>query len=214
VDTGAIAQRIDYDAFGNVLTDSNPGFQPFGFAGGLYDPDTRLIRFGARDYDAATGRWTAKDPIRFAGGDPNLYGYVINDPVNWIDPTGKQCSSAVSQAYLQSLRDLMTLQGELERARNGLAANLPNVELRPGTSNPAWQSALCVVTLGMVCPYSVETNFREGYNDRMSDLGVAQANVDYYSQRLAEIPLEILAIEQSISLALDSCPCLRSTEFP
>jgi len=86
--TGAIAQRIDYDAWGNVLSDSNPGFQPFGFAGGLYDRDTRLVRFGARDYDPEVGRWTAKDPIRFGGGDANLYGYVVGNPLNLLDPVG------------------------------------------------------------------------------------------------------------------------------
>jgi len=86
--TGAIAQRMDYDAFGNVFSDSNPGFQPFGFAGGLYDRDTKLTRFGARDYDPEVGRWTAKDPIRFLGGDANLYGYVVGDPVGGIDPVG------------------------------------------------------------------------------------------------------------------------------
>jgi RHS repeat-associated protein len=86
--TGHIVQRLAYDAFGRVIYDDNPGFQPFGFAGGLYDPDTQLTRFGARDYDAETGRWTTKDPIRFLGGDPNLYGYVLNDPVNWVDPEG------------------------------------------------------------------------------------------------------------------------------
>src|SRR5574337_579177 len=88
VATGTVAQQLDYDEFGNVLTDTHPGFQPFGFAGGLYDPDTGLVRFGARDYDAETGRWTTKDPIRFAGGEANLYGYVLNDPVNRIDPFG------------------------------------------------------------------------------------------------------------------------------
>ena len=86
--TGAIIQRIDYDEFGNITLDTNPGFQPFGFAGGLHDQHTKLIRFGARDYDATTGRWTAKDPIRFRGGDTNLYGYVLNEPVNWIDSSG------------------------------------------------------------------------------------------------------------------------------
>ena len=49
--TGAIAEQISYDAWGNVTSDTNPGFQPFGFAGGLYDQDTKLVRFGARDYD-------------------------------------------------------------------------------------------------------------------------------------------------------------------
>src|SRR5690606_3863774 len=66
--TGAVAQRIDYDAFGRVLTDSNPGFQPFGFAGGLYDTDTGLVRFGARDYDPDVGRFTTRDPLAFGGG--------------------------------------------------------------------------------------------------------------------------------------------------
>ncbi len=85
--TSAIAQRIDYDVFGQVLSDSNPGFQPFGFAGGLYDPDTKLVRFGARDYDAEAGRWVNKDPRGFEAGN-NLYEYVDGDPVNKFDPTG------------------------------------------------------------------------------------------------------------------------------
>jgi Na+/H+ antiporter NhaB len=36
-----------------------------------------------------TGRWSAKDPIRFGGKDTNLFGYVFNDPVNFIDRTGQ-----------------------------------------------------------------------------------------------------------------------------
>ena len=81
----SIAQRIDYDEFGNVLQDTNPGFQPFAFAGGIYDQHTKLTRFGARDYDAFTGRWSAKDPILFDGDGPNLYGYAINDLINYYD---------------------------------------------------------------------------------------------------------------------------------
>jgi RHS repeat-associated protein len=88
VASGAILQRIDYDEFGNVEADTNPGFQPFGFAGGLYDPDTKLVRFGARDYDPSTGRWTAKDPLLFRGNQTNLYNYALGDPVNYVDTTG------------------------------------------------------------------------------------------------------------------------------
>ena len=88
VESGALAQRMDYDAFGNVLQDTNPGFQPFGFAGGIYDHHTKLTRFGARDYDAATGRWTGKDPLRFAAAETNLYAYAYNDPINFVDVNG------------------------------------------------------------------------------------------------------------------------------
>jgi len=91
VDTssGNVVQRIDYDEWGEITSDSNPGFQPFGFAGGLYDQNTKLTRFGARDYDAEIGRWAAKDPIKFIGLDTNLYGYTFLDPVNYIDPDGR-----------------------------------------------------------------------------------------------------------------------------
>jgi len=92
---GSIVQRMDYDDWGNVTQDTSPGFQPFGFAGGIYDRDTNLVRFGARDYDPETARWTAKDPIDFEGGDTNLYGYVFSDPVNWIDPSGE-----IAQAFV------------------------------------------------------------------------------------------------------------------
>ena len=90
--TGAVVEQISYDAWGNVTQDSGPGFVPIGFAGGLHDPDTGLIRFGARDYDPATGRWTASDPIRFQGRDANLYRYAFADPVNRTDRMGLDSS--------------------------------------------------------------------------------------------------------------------------
>jgi hypothetical protein len=61
------------------------------------------VRFGARDYDPQVGRWTAKDPILFAGGDTNLYGYVLNDPVNLTDSDG--LAPVMSQWNAQQLRE-------------------------------------------------------------------------------------------------------------
>ncbi|MCB9771334.1 MAG: PASTA domain-containing protein [Candidatus Omnitrophica bacterium] len=119
VDTsnGSIAQRIDYDEFGRVLTDTNVGFQPFGFAGGLYESATGLTRFGARDYDAFTGRWTAKDPIGFGGGDTNLYGYVHADPVNWVDQDGL---AIVSIGKLKkALKKVHDIVGKLPKGKPG-----------------------------------------------------------------------------------------------
>jgi uncharacterized protein RhaS with RHS repeats len=72
------------------------------------------VRFGARDYDAETGRWTAKDPILFAGGDTNLYGYVLNDPVNWVDLDGLEpsyidriISGEIARQNIQHYSDLL-----------------------------------------------------------------------------------------------------------
>jgi RHS repeat-associated protein len=86
--TCAVAEQIDSDDFGNATNDTAPGTIPFGFAGGLSDKDTGLVRFGARDYDPSTGRWTTKDPVRLRGGF-NLYRYAVSDPVNRQDPSGR-----------------------------------------------------------------------------------------------------------------------------
>ncbi|MGE4293990.1 MAG: RHS repeat-associated core domain-containing protein [Desulfovibrio sp.] len=87
--TDGMVKEILYDAFGNVVRDGNPYLRsPLGFAGGLHDWDTELVRFGWRDYDPDTGRFTAQDPIGAAGGDPDWYGYCLDDPVNGRDPEG------------------------------------------------------------------------------------------------------------------------------
>jgi len=88
--TGLVVERLDYDEFGRVLNDQSPGFVPFGFAHGLFDQETKLLRFGARDYDPSTGVWTAKDPIGIYGGTSNLYEYSVGDPINIADPFGLQ----------------------------------------------------------------------------------------------------------------------------
>lgn len=107
--TGAVTEQINFDEFGNVISDTNPGFQPFGFAGGLYDQNTKLVRFGARDYNPAIGRWTAKDPILFAGGDTNLYGYVLTDPVNFTDPSGLSLWPLLNKCIQKKIEDLEKL---------------------------------------------------------------------------------------------------------
>jgi RHS repeat-associated protein len=124
--TGAVAQRIDYDEFGNVVQDTNPGFQPFGFAGGIYDNDTGLTRFGARDFDAQVGRWTAKDPIKFYGDSTNFYDYIVSDPVNKTDMFGLLADKDKPGVSRQSIR--------IKKLPNGstiLSCKVINVE--PGT---------------------------------------------------------------------------------
>ena len=84
-----LLMRFNYDSFGNIIEDTDPAFKlPVGFAGGLLDQDTGLVRFGFRDYDPDIGRWNAKDPIFFDGGNTDLYGYCLNDSINVIDMDG------------------------------------------------------------------------------------------------------------------------------
>ena len=86
---GNVIKEVLYDPFGGIMEDSNPGFRvPIGFAGGLHDRDLGFVRFGWRDYDTFTSRWTALDPLGDAGGDSDWYGYCLDDPVNGVDPMG------------------------------------------------------------------------------------------------------------------------------
>ena len=187
-ETGQVVQRMDYDAFGRVLEDTNPGFQPFGFAGGLYDDDTGLVRFGARDYDAYAGRWTAKDPILFGGRDTNIYAYVGNDPINYIDPTGLLNPAKFAVGAFNSYRGVLGIATGVSGAvlsaaltapfaglgmTTGLAqAGLATGSLRRGLlqldeawqeslSDASWRNLLGVLPAGQKYDDAVETTLLE-----------------------------------------------------
>ena len=86
--TAALA-HIQYDSFGNIIKNTKPSLPiPIGFAGGLVDHDTGLVRFGYRDYDSACGRFTCPDPLGDTGGDHDLYDYCVDDPVSMVAPQG------------------------------------------------------------------------------------------------------------------------------
>lgn len=85
---GEVVQAVEYDALGRVTTNTAPGWQPFGFAGGLHEPTSGMVRFGERTYDPFIGRFLSRDPLGLAGGQLNLYQYANGDPVNQTDPSG------------------------------------------------------------------------------------------------------------------------------
>ncbi|MDX2038135.1 MAG: RHS repeat-associated core domain-containing protein [Isosphaeraceae bacterium] len=87
--SGTVIDHVSYDAFGNILSESNPSAgDRFKYTAREFDPTTGLQSNRARYFHSPTGRWTQPDPIGFAGGDANLYRYVGNDVVNSIDPFG------------------------------------------------------------------------------------------------------------------------------
>jgi RHS repeat-associated protein len=86
---GAVVKQLDRDTWGRVLADSAPSFElPIGYAGGLADPWTGLVRMGARDYDPETGRWTSRDPSFYQGSADGLFVYANNAPSDRRDPSG------------------------------------------------------------------------------------------------------------------------------
>ncbi len=98
--TGTMVQTYGYDAFGNVVATGGVS-QPFMFTGREYDSETGMYFYRARYYDPQAGRFVTKDPIGFRGGNINLFGYVQNNPANFIDPEGllQQCSSGLDALW-------------------------------------------------------------------------------------------------------------------
>ncbi|MEM7312899.1 MAG: RHS repeat-associated core domain-containing protein, partial [Planctomycetota bacterium] len=99
---GVVREHNVYDSFGNLIFEDdfnafgeriNSDLETaidslFGYTGREFDEDVGLQYNRARWYDATQGRWISQDPIGFAGGDENLYGYVGNSSQNFTDPTG------------------------------------------------------------------------------------------------------------------------------
>jgi RHS repeat-associated protein len=83
------AGNYAYDAFGNDLANENTNTEnnPYEFSTKETSAVTGLTYFGARYYDPKLGRWITKDPMGMIDG-PNLYAYVGNNPINFIDPWG------------------------------------------------------------------------------------------------------------------------------
>jgi RHS repeat-associated protein len=154
--------RADYSSFGEqIMLSGAADWMPFGFAGGMYDADTRLVRFGARDYDAMVGRWSSKDPIGFGGGQANVFAYVGNDPVNGIDPTGLakdlQCLGECEYAFNRRL-EVCTAAGALGVA---IVASCVRICVTSSAGFPACMVA-CVSATSLVtstCLLSAAINF-------------------------------------------------------
>jgi RHS repeat-associated protein len=87
-DQGLSAQ-YEYSPFGDVLRATGPlaRSNPFRFSTKVLDEETDLVYYGYRYYSPSLLRWMNRDPIEEKGGI-NLFAFVENDPVSWIDPFG------------------------------------------------------------------------------------------------------------------------------
>jgi RHS repeat-associated protein len=85
---GPLVARHDYKPYGERVLVSGTYQAAKGYTGHDYHADSGLVLTLFRAYDPGTGRWLSPDPIEEAGG-VNLYGYVLSDPVNAVDPDGQ-----------------------------------------------------------------------------------------------------------------------------
>ena len=105
-------QQYEYDSFGNQHDMKNRIKQPYGYTGREHDRETGLRYYRARYYDGEVGRFISEDPIGFAGGDVNLYGYVFNQPTLLTDPSGRDvydCIRPLDNSLISKLAGALDL---------------------------------------------------------------------------------------------------------
>jgi RHS repeat-associated protein len=86
--SAAIQTEYTYEPFGGTSVSGTSTSSAFGFTG-REDDGTGLYFYRARYYDPRLQRFVGEDPIGFRAGDPNLHGYTLNSPTNFVDPTGE-----------------------------------------------------------------------------------------------------------------------------
>lgn len=90
---GETLEQYRYDAFGSLMTPMTPEYNTIGYTGQTIDPKTGLMDYKARWYDSGAGQFTSADTFEGNAFNPlslNLYTYVINNPLKYVDPTGNQ----------------------------------------------------------------------------------------------------------------------------
>ena len=87
---GTIGARYEYGPFGEPIRVSGPVSEsnPFRWSTKFTDPESGLVYYGLRYYAPRLGRWLSRDPVEEQGG-VNLYGFVFNDPLSFVDPWGR-----------------------------------------------------------------------------------------------------------------------------
>ncbi|NLF84094.1 MAG: RHS repeat-associated core domain-containing protein [Candidatus Gastranaerophilales bacterium] len=98
---GAVQSEYNYDVFGSPYLSNLDNDMSFGYCGKIYDNGTGLYDYGFRDYSPNQARFTTVDPIRDGS---NWFAYVVNDPVNYVDPFG--LTATAGQNIKETLSDV------------------------------------------------------------------------------------------------------------
>lgn len=151
---GQIVDHLEYDSFGNVLSETNSALgDRFRFTAREFDAETGLYYYRARYFDPRTGRFISEDPLSFAAGDPNLYRYVANNPLQFVDPIGLELIS-----YAKFAADNPRIAGAIEGFAFGYACGFLEGWYATGTLAGGRSTGLEYGSAGAVIGFALAKN--------------------------------------------------------
>ena len=100
-----VVERFTYDVYG--APDHVSPILPYLFTGQRYDAESGLYYYKARVYSPGLGRFLQRDPVGYLGG-LNLFKYVDNNPVNYVDSQGLLGEKEVKETLDKSFGDTLT----------------------------------------------------------------------------------------------------------
>ncbi len=117
----AVVAAYRYDPFGTLLAKTGTFDQPFQFSTKRYDARIGMVQYEFRNYLPAIGRWLTRDPLGEAGG-LNLYAFVGNNPVNWVDPWGESpigCIIKLTKTGAKKVANIFTKKAAIKARKQG-----------------------------------------------------------------------------------------------
>ncbi|AGW14187.1 RHS repeat domain-containing protein [Megalodesulfovibrio gigas] len=183
--SGHVVKNVLYDSFGRVISDSNPEMKvPFGFAGGLQDSDTGLVRFGYRGYDSEVGRWTSKDPIGFESDDANIYAYCSANPVRYVDANGQSAMAVVGPIAAAVAMMDTPLPGPLDAVAAAMVAAAALSDLVDSCPK---ECPPCNPPVGTIC-HGPEHNVANGKKPHFEKQLNMYLDVHYHTYQMEQVP--------------------------
>lgn len=134
---GAVRNRYEYDAWGNITAQEETVPNRFKFTGQQFDPVAQQYYLRARFYNPVIARFTQEDTYR--GDGLNLYAYCANNPTFYRDPTGNT-SQCMKDAYLEAKRAGATKEEAYAAAKAAYEKNHTDTDPRPQVDVPADRS--------------------------------------------------------------------------
>ncbi len=182
-EAGAVQNRYEYDAWGNITAQEEAVPNRFKFTGQQLDPVTQQYYLRARFYNPVVARFTQEDTYR--GDGLNLYAYCANSPAFYSDPTGN-LSQCMKDAYLEARRAGATKEEAFAAAKAAYEQNHVDSDPRPTVDVPDDRSMT-----------------REQWNDAYKDARV----IDHATEQIDRaIQNQQLAHDISAQYGYDSSP--------